>query len=144
MYSVKYTYPCDYVYSTQYYWHDIISECAVRCQTDKSLKPSGHAEKRTPRRDYTTVNIFQPFEKRSCNFYFYFLSKRRTAAVGWTHAHTHTHAQCSLKQVVEIIDEIRRRRFTATSVYCSPCCWLLLNANARPLFEWKKKKKHVW
>lgn len=80
---------------------------AGRRQTDKSLKPSGHAEERTaPRRDYTTVIFLQPFEKPSCIYIIiiiiFFLSKRRTAAAAVGRVHTHT--QRSLKQVVKIID----------------------------------------
>lgn len=62
-----YAYPRDLVYSTRFilyfvyyilyyyiiYRHDI-RMCAWG-QTDKSLKPSGHAKERAPRRDYTTV-----------------------------------------------------------------------------------------
>jgi hypothetical protein len=94
MYFVKYIYLYDFVYSTHYYWQDI-SECAGRCQTDKSLKPSGHAEEWAPRRDYTTVNIFQPFEARSCYFLKFFFSYLKDVPPPWVNACIH--AQCGTK-----------------------------------------------
>lgn len=53
---------------------------------------------------------------------------------------THTLARRSLKQVVEIIDRIRRRRFTAASVYIAS----LVAERGRARCLAKKKKKNMF